>query len=57
MGATFDDRAATIVTWTSPGVMRIYDCDPCGDIRALERRADARITRALTPAERQRYHL
>jgi WD40 repeat protein len=57
MGATFDDRAATIVTWTSPGV-----CAPLerADVATRVTVVDAhhaRITRALTPAERQRYHL
>jgi hypothetical protein len=42
--ATFDDRAAAIVTWSDRGVLRVYDCDVCGELQTLERRADARIT-------------
>jgi hypothetical protein len=33
------------------GVLRVYDCDVCGDLQTLERRADARITR---PADAHR---
>jgi hypothetical protein len=39
------------------GVLRVYDCDVCGDLQTLERRADARITRPPTRTERRRYGL
>jgi len=55
-GAIFDDRSAQIATWGEK-FLRVYDCDVCGDLSALEHRADARITRKLTSAERRRYGL
>jgi len=57
LGVTFDQRTPAIATWTLDGTMRVYDCDVCGDLSALERRADARIARELTSAERRRYGL
>jgi len=57
LGVTFDQRAPVIATWTLDGTVRVYDCNVCGDLRTLEGRADARIARKLTPAERRRYGL
>jgi WD40 repeat protein len=55
VGATFNADATKVLTWGDDGTSRIFSCELCQPLPQLLGLADARVTRELTPEERERY--
>jgi WD40 repeat protein len=51
----FSADGRTILTGADDGTARVFPCDACGSPEQLIERARARVTRALTAAERRRF--